>query len=187
VAELAAAIPPVLARFPLVKFRFVGKAGRSPDGRLDYQAFIEESVGQGRKNLEFTGHLPIEKVHEYFGQTDICVFPSRWENFPNVCLEAMAAGRGIIGSSAGGMAEMLDQGRAGILVRPESPDEIAAAIVKLLSQPAERMRLGGLARQRVLAEYNHDKIGVLLEHSYELARQRHRAAKAEDGNDGAKF
>lgn len=176
VADLAAAIPRVLTEFPETKFRFVGRITTAPDGR-NYKTYIQDFVGKWRNHLEFTGHLPIEKVHEYFGLTDICVFPSRWENFPNVCLEAMAAGRSIIGSSAGGMAEMLDGGKAGLLVNPEAPDEIAAAILKLLRNPAERMRLGKLARDRVLAEYNGEKIGALLEHSYELAKQRHMSAK----------
>ena len=135
-------------------------------------------MGHWRDHLEFTDYLPIAKVHEYFGQTDICVFPSHWENFPNVCLEAMAAGRGVIGSSAGGMAEMLDGGKVGLLVKPEAPAEIAAAILRLLRDPAERKRLGALARQRVLSEYNDETIGAVLEKSYTLAIQRHPPAKS---------
>jgi glycosyltransferase involved in cell wall biosynthesis len=177
VADLAAAIPQVLAQFPEAKFRFVGKITTAPDGR-DYKTYIQEVVGKWRDNLEFIGHQPMEKVHEYFGRTDICVFPSRWENFPNVCLEAMAAGRGVIGSSAGGMAEMLDGGKAGVLVRPQAPDEIAAAILRLLRNPAERMRFGELARQRVLSEYNNDRIGALLEQSYDFAIKRHLPVKS---------
>lgn len=177
VADLAAAIPLVLAEFPGAKFRFVGKITTAPDGR-DYKTRIQELAGKWRGQLEFTGQLPIEKVHEYYGLTDLCVFPSRWENFPNVCLEAMAAGRGIIGSAAGGMADMLDQGRAGLLVQPESPAEIAAAILRLLRNPAGRMRLGELARQRVLTEYNNEKIGLQLEQSYALAIKRHLPVKS---------
>ncbi len=177
VADLAAAIPAVLAEFPTVKFRFVGRIGLAPDGRQDFKTYVRAIAGKWQDQLEFTDFLPLEKVFEYFGQTDICVFPSRWENAPNVCLEAMAAGRGVIGSSAGGMAEMLDDGKAGLLVRPEAPTEISAAILQLLRNPAERKRLGALARQRVLSEYNNDKICALLEKSYTLAIQRHSSAK----------
>ena len=178
VADLAAAIPLVLAEFPQARFRFVGRITPSPDGRRDYKAYIQDIAGNWRDHLEFTDYLPIAKVHEYFGQTDICVFPSHWENFPNVCLEAMAAGRGVIGSSAGGMAEMLDGGRVGLLVKPEAPAEIAAAILRLLRDPVERMRLGALARQRVLSEYNNETIGAVLEKSYTLAIQRHSSGKS---------
>jgi glycosyltransferase involved in cell wall biosynthesis len=176
VGELAAAIPLVLAEFPGATFRFVGRISMSPDGRRDYKTYIQDIVGRWRDRVEFTGFLPVEKMLDHYGMTDICVFPSRWENFPNVCLEAMAAGRGVVGSSAGGIPEMLDGGRVGLLVRPDSPAEIAAAILKLLKNPSERMCLGALARQRVLAEYNNDKIGALLEKSFATAIQRHKAA-----------
>jgi glycosyltransferase involved in cell wall biosynthesis len=175
VADLAAAIPLVLAEFPDAIFRFVGRITLSPDGRRDYKTFIQDIVGRWRDHVEFTDYLPIEKVYDYFGQTDICVFPSRWENAPNVCLEAMAAGRGVIGSSAGGIPEMLEQGRVGLLVCPESPAEIAAAILKLLKNPSERMRLGTLARMRILSVYNNETIGALLEKSFITAVQRHAA------------
>jgi glycogen synthase len=177
IADLAAAIPLVLAEFPDATFRFVGRITLSPDGRRDYKTYIQDIVGKWRDNVEFTDYLPIEKVHDYFGQTDICVFPSLWENAPNVCLEAMAAGRGVIGSSAGGIPEMLDQGRVGLLVAPKSPSEIAAAILKLLRNPSERMHLGALARQRILSNYNNETIGALLEKSFAMAIQRH-ATKA---------
>ena len=176
VGELAAAIPLVLAEFPTATFRFVGRIPVSPDGRRDYKTYIQDIVGRWRDRVEFTGFLPVEIMLDHYGMTDICVFPSRWENFPNVCLEAMAAGRGVVGSSAGGIPEMLDGGRVGLLVRPDSPAEIAAAILKLLKNPSERMCLGALARQRVLAEYNNDKIGALLEKSFATAIQRHKAA-----------
>ncbi|HZF02485.1 MAG TPA: glycosyltransferase family 4 protein [Methylomirabilota bacterium] len=177
VDDLATAIPLVLAEFPNARFRFVGRIGSAPDGRRDFKTYIQDIVGNWRDKVEFTGFLPIEKMYDCYSLTDICVFPSRWENAPNVCLEAMAAGRGVIGSSAGGMAEMLDGGKVGLLVQPHSPAEIAAAILQLLRNPAERMRLGALARQRILSEYNKDKIIASLEKSYTLAIQRHSSAK----------
>ena len=178
VADLAAAIPMVLAGFPDAKFRFVGRITQSPDCRRDYKAYIQDIAGRWRDKVEFTGFLPVEKMHDLYGMTDICVFPSRWENYPNVCLEAMAAGRGVVASSAGGMAEMLDGGRVGLLIKPESPQEIAAAVLKLLKNPSERMRLGMLARERILSDYNNDRIGALLEKSYTTAIQRHSPPKS---------
>jgi glycosyltransferase involved in cell wall biosynthesis len=126
-------------------------------------------------SIEFTGAVPRERIPEVLANTDVCVFPSRWENFPFVCLEAMAAARGIVGSSAGGMAEMLDGGRAGRLVPPWSPGRIAHAVLELLTDPILRTRLGNVARERVLAEYDPDRIGVLREASYVRAIQRRRA------------
>jgi len=123
-------------------------------------------------SVEFTGKVSLDDIPHYLAQTDICVFPSLWENFPNVCLEAMAAGRGVVGSSAGGMAEMLDQGNAGLLVPPEDATAIASAIIELLDQPNLRMKLGAEARERVTTEYSLERLGDLIEQSYQRAIQR---------------
>jgi glycosyltransferase involved in cell wall biosynthesis len=94
------------------------------------------------------------------------VYPSLWENFPNVCLEAMSAARAVIGSSAGGMAEMLDEGACGRLVDPHDYKNLARQIISLLDSPRERIRLGQLARSKVLSAYNEEHIGEATENIY---------------------
>jgi glycosyltransferase involved in cell wall biosynthesis len=106
---------------------------------------------------------------EQYAAVDICVFPSVWENFPNVCLEAMSAGRAIVASSAGGMAEMLEGGVHGILIPPCNPKVIAEGVIRLLRSRELRQALGASARQRVLSAYSLEKIGPQLEQSYEVA------------------
>ena len=172
ILDLAKAIPLVLEQFPDVKFRFVGSSLPSPNPKLDMRQYLEKKLIRYLTSLEFIGNLPPEKIPSVLSETDICVFPSIWENFPNVCLEAMCAGRGIVGSSAGGMAELLDQGTVGKLVPPKSPQSIAKAVIELLENPEERMRLGKLARERVLSEYNLERIGALQEASYLRAMKR---------------
>ena len=110
----------------------------------------------------------MERIPAELGGIDICVFPSIWENFPNVCLEAMSAGRGVVGSQAGGMSEMLASG-AGRLVPPKNSAAIANAVIELLGNPNERMQMGAAARQRIKDEYNGDKIGSLMESVYREA------------------
>lgn len=175
ILELAKAIPIVLKQCPTAKFRFVGAPHVSPESGQDTEQYLKHQLRRYARSLEFVGAVPLNQIPSLLAQTDICVFPSRWENFPNVCLEAMAAGRGIVGSSAGGMAEMLDGGNAGRLVPPYEPSEIAKAILELLQNPQLRMQLGKQARDRVLAEYNQDRIGKMQELSYESAI-RHRNA-----------
>lgn len=176
VLNLFQAIPLVLRHHPGVKFRFVGEICSSPSNpEVTMQQYVHRKLWRYRQNLEFTGIVPLPEIPAQLAQTDICVFPSRWENFPNVCLEAMAAARGIVGSNAGGMVEMLDSGKAGHLVAPNSPEQIAAAIVDLLNQPEQRIALGETARSRVISQYNLERIGSLQEASYERAIARRRA------------
>ncbi|MGF1934440.1 MAG: glycosyltransferase family 4 protein [Nostoc sp. ChiQUE02] len=169
ILDLAQAIPIVLKQHPEVSFRFIGRKRPSPNPNLDMQQYIESMLQPYINSLEFIGFVPLDKIPSYLGTTDLCVFPSLWENFPFVCLEAMAAARGIVGSSSGGMVEQLNHGKCGRLVPPHNPNQIAKAVVELLRNPSLRMELGQAARKRVLNEYNIERIGLLQENSYARA------------------
>lgn len=170
VLSLVKAIPLILRKYPQVTFQFVGEVCPSPiNPTLTMQQYITRLLWRDRRSLKFTGAIPLQHIPSYLAQTDLCVFPSRWENFPNVCLEAMAAARGIVGSSAGGMTEMLDNGNVGHLVDPQTPKQIVAATIALLNDPKHRMSMGERARERVLSEYNLERLGSLQEASYERA------------------
>lgn len=175
VLDLAAAIPAILHRHPQTRFRFVGPAWNSPHPKQDMRQYIEARLHRYRHALEFTGPVPLTRIPEFL-VTDICVFPSIWESFGLVCTEAMAAGRAIVASRAGGMAELLDGGQVGRLVSPRRPQEIAAAVNELLDQPELRMQLGQAARDRVLATYNLERIASLQEASYQRAIARRAVA-----------
>ncbi len=175
VLDLAQAIPLILRKHPNAKFRLVGSPWPSPQPGLDMQKYMEKRwLRNYKQSIKFTGSVPLEKIPSILANTDICVFPSLWENFPNVCLEAMAAARGIVGSNAGGMKDMLDLGKAGKLVPPRSPKKIAEAVIELLDNSQLRMEMGKIARDRVLTEYNLERIGALQEASYARAIERRR-------------
>jgi len=167
-----AAIPSVLNAVPEAKFRFIGAVQNHPTSGLPYDKWIRLRLPKHTDRLEFAGKYPLERMVEAYDSLDICVFPSLWENFPNVCLEAMAAGRPIIASSAGGMAEMLDDGGVGRLIASRDSVSLAREIISLLISPAERIRLGELARKRVLETYNDGVIGEMMERIYHEAIDR---------------
>jgi glycogen synthase len=174
VTHLAQAIPLIIPRHPNVRFQFVGNPENSPEPDLNMRQFLERQLRSFRHSVEICGGTPFDTVSEVLARSDICVYPSIWENFPYVCLEAMAAARGIVGSYSGGMLEMLDGGRVGRLVPPFSPNKIAAAVIDLLQNPELRMSLGREARERVLSEYSAGCIGPLQEATYLNAISRRR-------------
>lgn len=176
VLALAEAIPHLLRRCPDAAFRFIGRAVTVPRGQVgripagtNMETYLRARLRAFQPQVEFVGPVSADRLPSELSRADVCIFPSLWENFPYVCLEAMAAGRGVIGSRQGGMPEMLDGGSAGLLVHPDNPREMAAALVRLLNAPEERQRFGAAARARVLAEYNADRIGALMEASYARA------------------
>ena len=173
VQDFAEAIPRILRRHPDAQFKFVGRSVEIRPG-LNMLELLKSRLRRYSKAVEFTGPVEQERLVSILSVTDVCVFPSIWENFPNVCLEAMAAGKAIVASSAGGMAEMLDHGTCGVLVKPRRPHELTKAVSALLDDTALRQKFGCSARKRVLSEYSATRIGKLQEESYERAISRRR-------------
>ena len=169
ILDLVDAIPQVVREMPHARFRLIGRSLASPDRGIAMDEYIRRRLGRAADHVEFTGHVPAAAIPGLIEDAQICVFPSYWENCPYVCLEAMAAARAIVATSNSGTAEMLGQGLAGVLVPPRSPAKLARAIVRLLKLPAECIRLGEIARQRVLHQYSCDAILPLQQRSYRLA------------------
>ncbi len=176
VLDLARAIPLVLSRRPHARFRFVGRPADSPEPGRDMREYLRHELVPWSSNVEFLPSVPLDEVPVVLAQTDVCVFPSLWENFPNVCLEAMSAARAVVGGGAGGMVEMLDRGRVGRLVKPRRPRKLATAILELLADPALRADLGSRARRRVLDCYGHHAVAPIQEASYARAIECRRLA-----------
>lgn len=185
VIDLARAIPRVLRSHPHARFRFVGRSVELSPG-LQMVDHLRSMLASHADSVDFPGPVPLEGIPQVLARTDICVFPSIWENFPNVCLEAMSAARGIVGSSAGGMNEILDFGRAGLLVEPRRPELLADAIIELLDHPQRRIELGRAARARVLSEYSAAAIGRQQEESYARAIVRRRAGTVSPRERGSR-
>lgn len=172
ILDLVQAIPKILRQCPDTKFLFIGESGSSPNQTLSMQHYIEKKLNRYRESLIFKGKVSLEEVPLLLASSDLCVLPSRWENFPNVCLEAMAAARGIIGSHSGGISEMLNFGQVGRLIPPNSPQKLAEVTIELLRNRELRIEMGKAARERVLKEYSLEQIGTLQEASYLRAIQR---------------
>ena len=180
VLTLAQAIPAILQRRPHTLFRFVGRPLASPEPALNMQAYLERLLAPYAAALTFTGLVPLNDIPQVLRDAQICVFPSRWENFPCVCLEAMAAGRAIVGSLGGGMAEMLQE-EAGRLVAPDDPKQLAHALITLLDDPEMQRQMGARARARVQACYGSAQIAPLQEAHYQRAMARRRQAGPRTG------
>jgi len=156
--ELTKAIPLVLQQYPTATFRFIGPSDRGPGNHKLMVDYMQQELKAYTSQLEFIPPVPKNELETYFAQTDICVFPSLWEVFGYVCVEAMAAARGIVAGNIGGMKEMLQDIDGGILVNPTQPEEIANAILQLLRHPQQRMEMGLRSRQKTIDYYSNHLI-----------------------------
>src|SRR6185295_18528307 len=88
-------------------------------------------------------------VPDVLAALDVFVLPSRTEGMSNALLEAMAAGLPVVATAVGGNPEVVAPDGSGLLVPPDDPEAMAAAVARLLAAPAEAARLGAAARRRV--------------------------------------
>lgn len=105
-------------------------------------------------------HLPgfRDDVPDLLPALDAFAFPSREEGLGSALLEAMAAGVPVVATRAGGIPEVVRDGVDGLLVPPADPPALAAALDRILRDPAAADRRAASARARVAAEFAADRM-----------------------------
>ena len=151
---------------PPVHLLLVGEAFH--EGDRDYAAELRRQAERlgiaGRVTL--TGFL--RDVERIIRGLDILVLPSRFgEGMPMVLLEAMGAGLPVVATPVEGIAELVDDGRNGLLVPPEDVEALANAIRRVLEDPALAERLGSAARELVTQRYSANGMARAIEAVYE--------------------
>jgi len=112
-------------------------AGGGPE-----QGYLRERLGNA---AEFLGWLEGDDLARAYADADAFLFPSETDTYGQVVVEAQASGVPVVAVRAGGPADLIDEGRSGLLCEPNA-DEIAAKLMRLNESPALRQRLirGGL-------------------------------------------
>lgn len=101
------------------------------------------------ERVHFTGKRQPEELRYYYAAGDVAVTTPWYEPFGLTPLEGQACGRPVIGSAVGGITYTIADGVTGLLVPPRDPEALAAALQRLLRDPALRERMGRAARARV--------------------------------------
>jgi len=147
VEYLIRALPTVLSRHPTARLLVVGDGPcRGELEALSSQLRLQDSV-------RFAGAQPPATLPRFYQSSRLFVGPSvvtrsgDTEAFGLVFAEAMAAGLPVVGTAVGGIPEVVIAGRTGLVVEPQSPGSLAAAINRLLDSPAEAGKMGALGRR----------------------------------------
>lgn len=133
-----------------IRLSLIGRSGRL--GRRFKRKILRDP--ELARWLSIPGVLSRDQLANQFCNADLVVFPSWWEPFGLVCIEAMATGALVVGSSAGGMAEIIDDGVNGFLVSPKKPLVLAKKIEQVLAIPEDKkMSIRHEAVQTVLRKF----------------------------------
>jgi glycosyltransferase involved in cell wall biosynthesis len=145
-SNLLLATRDLIERWSDVQVLIVGK------GRLE-GALKQQVVDLGlSKNVIFTGHL--ENVSALWNHVDAFVLPSLSEGMPLSLLEAMAAGVPPVATRVGGVPEVIEDGKTGILVPPEDRHALAKGIATLLEDRPLAKKMGESAREVVTRRFS---------------------------------
>lgn len=167
-----------------VRFRLIGgDTATGPLGR-SMRAHLQRLIGRRwRSHIQLEPPRPRHRLGAAIRGATVCCFPSLWENFPNACLEAMALGSAVVASGSGGLREIVEDGRSGMLVRPGCAAELADALARVLDDAALRARLQASAAARVAQLCDPARVVAQMHDTIEAARSdasaRGRAVTAE--------
>jgi L-malate glycosyltransferase len=115
-------------------------------------------------NVRFVGH--VDDVAALLASSDLFVLPSRSEAFPNSVLEAMATGLPIVATRVGGIVELVENQRTGVLVPADDPRALGHGILDLIQWRSHAVRLGRAARAEVEARYSWQRMISAFERVY---------------------
>jgi glycosyltransferase involved in cell wall biosynthesis len=121
----------------------LGVAGSGPR-RADLERLAAELGVAGA--VTFTGRVDNERMPELYREADVVLNPALADNMPNSLLEAMASGVPIVSTRVGGVPYLVTDGVSALLVPAQDPDALAAAVGRLVAEPAlaARLRAAGL-------------------------------------------
>jgi glycogen(starch) synthase len=151
---LIEAIPHILPEFPSTQFIV---AGRGPEAQNLTQQAMSLGVAD---HVHFLGFISDEERDCLYHMADCAVFPSLYEPFGIVALEAMVAGCPVVAADVGGLREVVRYGKTGITVYPDNAQSVAWGVLSILRDPARAAARAREAQQVACCEFNWDTIAA---------------------------
>jgi hypothetical protein len=115
------------------------------------------------------GWVSDEQLSNLYRTCKLVVAPSRYESFGLPLIEAMQYGKAVIGTTAGGMPEVITDGREGLLVPPGDASAFASALVRLVNDDRLRQQYERAAVERFEREFTQEAFAARVEAGYQKA------------------
>ena len=134
---------------------------------VDYLEHIKSRIPKAiSSQVIFTGSLPQQELLPYYQNADLVINPSLSEAFGMSLVEAMATATPVVATNIGGMPEIVEHDRTGLVVEPGNPQALADAISKVISNPVKAKMMSRAGRKKVLQHYTWSKITEKLVDCY---------------------
>jgi len=114
---------------------------------------------RGQANLRLTGRIETSELADWYAAANVVALASLHEGFPLTVLEALAAGRGVVATTVGGVPDVVRDGETGWLVPPRDVRALRSAIAAALADVGEADRRGAAGRDGVIARYAPEPAG----------------------------
>jgi D-inositol-3-phosphate glycosyltransferase len=139
-------------------------------------AAVAEAIAERGMSDHFrlVGSQPQDRLPLYYAAADVVAVPSRYESFGLVAVEALACGAPVVASRAGGLRFTIDEGRSGLLVRPQAPSALADGLMAVLGDDDLRAEMARAARSSV-TRYDWSNVARQVMHVYQRLAAGHRA------------
>ena len=133
-----------------------------------YLSHLKKKVSRNLVNhVTFYKHIPYSDLINFYYNADVFVFPSVWdEPFGMPIIEAIACGLPVVATRGGGIPEIVEDGKTGVLVERGDVGSLAKALVVLIRDQSLRESIGNAGRQRVLERFTWDRISEDLLSAY---------------------
>ncbi|NOX60893.1 MAG: glycosyltransferase family 4 protein [Chloroflexi bacterium] len=125
-----------------------------------------------QKHVHLAGFISDEARNKLYAVADVAVFPSRYEPFGIVALEAMACGTPVVVTDVGGLSEVVEHEVTGLRVAPGRVDAVAAGILQTLRHPDAAAERARRAQRVVMRDYRWDGVAEKTLQAYEHALRR---------------
>jgi glycosyltransferase involved in cell wall biosynthesis len=148
------ALPNVLEIFPETLLVYAGTGEQMENISAKVQQL------QLEHHVQLLGSVPHDQMMQLYSAADVVLIPSVHsygvEEATSIsALEAMGSGSPVIASAVGGLKEIINDQNDGLLVEEKNPEELSAAIIKLLKDPQLSQNLAKHAREKIEREYSH--------------------------------
>lgn len=137
-----------LAQERKFKIIFLGQTDDGAYGREFFELIRE------RPWCEYAGFADREKLKTYFQSATFSALPTLEDNCPMVVLEAMAAGVPVLASNVGGVPDLIENGKTGLLCDPQKPESFPAGLTRLLTDDGLKQQLAVNARAEALRRFH---------------------------------